>query len=106
MSKNKYWNGENYYKKQEAVSNANETIETVEEKPMEIETKRIFGVVTDCLCLNIRSGPSSDSQILSELQCLSEVEIDNNKSTEDWYHICNASGIEGYCMKKYIAIKN
>jgi hypothetical protein len=31
--------------------------------------------------------------------------IDEKESTEEFYKVCTAAGIEGFCMKKFIAIQ-
>ena len=35
----------------------------------------------------------------------SEVKVIAGEVHDDWYHVFTASGVEGFCMKKYIAIK-
>ncbi len=65
----------------------------------------IIGVVTDCLKLNIRKEPNKDSDVLVVVTCLDELKIDPDASTDDWYAVCTASGIEGFCMKKFVAVK-
>lgn len=66
----------------------------------------IKGVVTDCLKLNVRKNPNSASNVVCAIDCLTEVVIDEIESTEDFYKIYTVSGVEGFCMKKYIALKN
>lgn len=65
----------------------------------------INGVVTDCMRLNVRSEPSLDGRIVCAIDCLTEVIIYEDESAEDFYKICTVSGIEGFCMKKFIAIR-
>jgi uncharacterized protein YgiM (DUF1202 family) len=77
-----------------------EETETIEEAAKPETT----GVVTDCLKLNVREAPSTDAKILAEIQALSEVKVDLGESTDTFYKICNAAGIQGFCMKKYIAL--
>jgi uncharacterized protein YgiM (DUF1202 family) len=78
-----------------------EDTETVKETTK----SEITGVVTDCLKLNVREAPSTDAKVLSEIQALSEVKVDLDESTDTFYKICNAAGIQGFCMKKYIALR-
>lgn len=73
-------------------------------KPKE-EKKKILGVVTDCIKLNIRSKPEENAKILVKVPVLSELEIDRTKSTDKWYRVITESGISGFCMKKFVAIK-
>lgn len=69
-------------------------------KPVE----EIVGVVTDCLKLNIRKEPNKDSEVIVVASCLDELRIDYVTSTDDWYAVCTVSGIEGFCMKKFVAV--
>ncbi len=69
------------------------------------EHEKIIGVVTDCIRLNIRKETSITSEILAVVDCMSEVQVDTDKSTEEWLFVCTVSGIEGFAMKKYIALR-
>ena len=64
----------------------------------------ISGVVTDCVKLNVRKEPSPNAEVVAVIELLSEVAVDMDASSEGFYKICTAAGIEGYCMKKYIAL--
>lgn len=59
---------------------------------------RVFG----CTSLNVRKAPKTNATVICTINCHAEVEIDELESTDDFYKICTASGIEGYCMKKFI----
>lgn len=63
-----------------------------------------IGMVTDCKKLNVRKNPSADADIICELLKLAEVMISDSESTDEFYKINTDSGIEGFCMKKYIAV--
>lgn len=78
-----------------ALELVNETVETV---PVEI----VEGVVVNCAKLNVREHPSVDAEVVSVLNVQSEMQINVSKSTEEWFHVCTATGIEGYCMRKYV----
>lgn len=64
---------------------------------------KLYGTITDCLTLNVREFPDLESEVLGIVEVLSVVEI-----TEDvddvWCKICTGAGLEGYCMKEYIAV--
>ena len=62
----------------------------------------VTGVVAHCAKLNVRKSPVVNSEIVCVLDAMSELKIDVNKSTENWYYVCAANGAEGYCMKPYI----
>ena len=69
----------------------------VNDKPV-----RKIGYVSGCSKLNVRNAPRTTAGIICELACDTEVEIDEQKSTNDFYKIYTVSGIEGYCVKTYI----
>lgn len=62
----------------------------------------VKGVVVDCTRLNVRANPTTDADIVCVLDVHSEIEIDVNKSTDEWFYICTAAGMEGYCMRKFV----
>ena len=81
-------------------------VETFEEAtPVEETVKIYIGKVKDCDKLNVRVEPTADAKILCRLDKDSEVQIDKSASTRDFYKITTASGVNGYCMKKYISVK-
>jgi hypothetical protein len=63
------------------------------------------GVVTDCWMLNIREEPDSNAKIIGTLNQSSEIIVYEQESTDRYYKICTASGIEGFCMQNYITIQ-
>lgn len=85
----------------------NEMIEEVgtTSEPETQESELVLGVVTNCVRLNIREEPSISAPIITEVNALSELMIDLAASNEEWYSVCTEAGIEGFCMKKFVAIK-
>lgn len=92
-----------------------ETVEVeAEETPVQeaavepVETEKVQtlkqGVVTDCVKLNVREEPKAGAKVVCTIDFLTEVTVDVESSTDDFYCISTASGIEGYCMKDYISI--
>ena len=65
----------------------------------------LIGTVSGCSRLNVRFRPNSKSDIVCEIDNNTEVMIDESESTDDFYKVYIASGIEGYCMKKYIDVQ-
>lgn len=83
-----------------------ESDEIIIEEGLDMPKKNpVFGVVSNCKRLNIRKEPSKDSEILCDIIALTELEIDIDKSTDDWYKVFNADGIEGFCMKRFVELK-
>ena len=81
-------------------------IEEVSDQPVMIEpVAPKIGFVIDCAKLNVRSEPYIDSDIVCVIPGSTEVEVDEENSTDDFYKICTYSGVEGFCMKKFIQLK-
>lgn len=70
-------------------------LETVESKP-------VYGLVVNCDRLNVREAPNIDADVVCVIKALTEVEIDESESTDEFYKIYLSSGLEGYCMRKFI----
>ena len=83
----------------EATPEVKMVVETVDTVPM---PKTVEGVVTNCNKLNVRAEPSVDAEVLYVLDVMSEIKINVNKSDNEWFNVCTASGIEGYCMRKFV----
>ena len=64
-----------------------------------------IGFVTNCKKLNVREEPKKDSAIVCEVDYQTGLMIDENESTEEFYKVFTIAGIEGFCMKKFIAIR-
>ena len=73
--------------------------ETVETKSL---PETVSGMVVGCAKLNVRKEPNLFADIVCALNVQSEIEIDVEKSDKDWFYICTATGIEGYCMRKFV----
>lgn len=79
-----------------------ETPETTETEPTKPEA--IDGVV-NCTKLYVRSDATVDSEPVGIIDRGSEVFIYEDESTEEFYKVCAATGLEGYCMKKFISVQ-
>lgn len=66
--------------------------------------KEIAGIVTNCVRLNVRKEPYFDADILCTIDVSTNLIIDEEESTDEFYKICTSAGIEGYCVKTYITI--
>lgn len=65
----------------------------------------VTGVVTDCFKLNLREEANPNANVVAVIPALTEVVIEMEASTDSFYKVCTAAGIEGFCMRKYIAIR-
>lgn len=81
------------------ITKAAEVVPEPEEAPT------VIGTVVDCVRLRVRESASSNAEVICEIPKDSEVMVDENESTEEFYKVCTGSGAEGFCMKKFIALK-
>lgn len=78
-------------------------IELVEETVETVTTPEVVtGVIVDCRKLNVRAEANSTADVVCVLDVNSEVMIDVAESTNEWFRICTATGVDGYCMRKYV----
>lgn len=82
----------------------NDTPDTVTEV-VEENSKEVIGYVSGCEKLNLRKEASKDSSVVTILYKYAELQIDESKSTEEFYKVTTLAGIEGYCMKKFISVR-
>lgn len=94
----------NYYAT-EVDSEGNLELTDVTEK-IEESINSITGIVRDCKKLRVRNAPGLDSDVICEIEAGSIVEIDEVNSTEEFYKVCTETGIDGYCMKKFIKVES
>jgi uncharacterized protein YgiM (DUF1202 family) len=88
---------------EQAVINAGGEVMRAEEPIVEVETS--IGVVSECDKLNLREEANKNSKVLAILNRNTELVVSVEESTEDFYKVITSSGVEGYCMKKFITIK-
>lgn len=73
----------------------------------ELIVELLEGVVVGCNKLNIRKSPDINSEILCTVNNGDKVKVKKDNSPiqlKDFYNVCTVTGIEGYCMTKYIEI--
>lgn len=96
---------EELYEKIEEDKTAEEvTVTEEQQEETQNQPEPVYGVVHNCAKLNVRKQPSKDSEIVFVLNEGSEVSIDEENSTEEWYSITHVSGVEGFCMKQFVAM--
>lgn len=64
----------------------------------------VSGVVVNCSRLNVREHPDAASAVRYVIAGGSEIQVCVAHNYEDWCEVCTPSGVEGYCMKKYISM--
>lgn len=83
----------------DGISDTRLVNETVETKTL---PETVIGMVVGCAKLNVRAEANLFSDVVCILNSQSEIEINVDKSTKDWFYICTATGVEGYCLRKYV----
>ena len=78
------------------VALVEETVETV------TLPETVTGVVANCTKLNVRVAPVAGAEVTCVLDAKTEVEINLANSTDEWFSICTAAGVDGYCMRKFV----
>lgn len=53
----------------------------------------------------LRMEPAQGNNPISVLSRGEELLIDFTKSTDEWYSVCTAAGLEGYVMKKLLKVE-
>lgn len=64
----------------------------------------VTGTVVNCEKLRVRAKPSKDSNVLALIDVGDQVEINEKRSTEDFYSV-TVKEYTGYCMKDFIHVK-
>jgi hypothetical protein len=78
------------------VKMVTETVETI------TLPKSVTGEVANCYKLNIRVAPVANARIEAIVDAGAKLTINVNDSTDDWFKITTESGVNGYCMKKFV----
>lgn len=99
------------YDKTESVEQAETPIDEtlVDETPVETpiepaKSEPIEGIV-GCEKLYVRSDATVDSEPVGVINRDSKVFVYEDESTEEFYKVYTATGLEGYCMKKFISVQ-
>lgn len=82
------------------------SVETsIETEPIEPAKPEPVEGVVGCEKLNVRSDATIDSEPVGIINRGSKVFIYEDESTDEFYKVCTATGLEGYCMKKFISVQ-
>lgn len=84
--------------------------ESEDREPQDTETvpresaPKCVGIVKDCARLNVRREPSMESDVLVTVTLGDEIDVFQDKSDADWYAVCTAAGVEGFCMRNFVNV--
>lgn len=76
----------------------------VEKKPVVEETVQCFTGVINVSLLNIRVAPNIDSDVVTVVKEGTILEISDEESTDDFYKVYLANGVDGFCMKQFVTL--
>ena len=95
------------YDKTETVEQVENSIDeiSIETEPIEPAKPEPIEGTVNCEKLNVRSDATIDSEPVGIINRDSKVFIYEDESTEEFYKVCTATGLEGYCMKKFISVQ-
>lgn len=90
----------------EFVQQPAEVAPVVDEPVVDVapEPVAVEGVVEGCTQMYVRSEASTDSEPMGIIKAGTKVKIYEADSTRDFYSVCTETGLEGFCMKKFIAV--
>ena len=90
-------------KDEKTIEQIEEVVEPEEKTEEAVEVEAVVkGKVTDCIKLNVRRGALITSDVREVIEEGAIVEINEKRSTDDWYSVRTESGTKGFCMKEYI----
>lgn len=92
----------NYTKFSNHTDRDNSPVEPEEVEDI-VSEKVTEGIVIDCVKLNVRMAPKPDAEVICTIQCLDKVTIED--TVGNFYHVHTENGIEGYCVKQFIAVQ-
>lgn len=90
-------------KKTDTKPTIKEKLDTIQEATQPDLMKT--GTVTGAARLNVRSAPRPNAPVAEIIALNDIVKINTGETYKDFYAVVTASGIEGYCMKKFIKLK-
>lgn len=61
-------------------------------------------MIVNCLLVAVRKEPKVDAELVCELPSSTNLVVEDQSTSGKFYKICTPSGIEGYCLKKFISI--
>ena len=83
-----------------------EVVEKVEAPVERVKAEVVVeATVVGCTLLNVRAEAKADAEVVCIVKEGDVVHVTKKESTRDFYKVCTAAGIEGFCVKQYIKLK-
>lgn len=83
-------------------SEVKEKLDIIQEATQPNPTK--VGVVKDCIKLNVRHAARPNALVVTTIPLKAEVKVDASFEHKEFYKVVTETGVEGFCMKKYIKV--
>lgn len=96
------------YNKMSEKSAKETVVETapVTENSKQAKEEPVYGVVTNCTRLNVRSKPNIKANVVSIVEKETKFIINKKESTKEFYSVSSIDEkIKGFCMRDYITIE-
>jgi uncharacterized protein YgiM (DUF1202 family) len=87
------------------ISPVDEVAEIAVTEPTEEPTSTPKTGVVNCELLRMRKAANTKADVICTLPEGTEVQINENDSTNEFYAVTTSAGAEGFCMKQFITIK-
>ena len=81
-----------------------EVTEACDAEPKQ-QTETASAIVINCAKLNVREEPSPKAAVIGIIDASNEVVVYDSESFGNYYKVCTASGVEGYCIKDFLELK-
>lgn len=90
-------------KKTDTKPTIKEKMDTIQEATQPNMLKE--GSVKGAVRLNVRSAPRPNAPVAEIISLNDLVQVKTDEDHKDFYAVITNSGIEGFCMKKFIKLK-
>ena len=88
---------------EEEIAEVNESEEVTKEATKEADST-VVGYVSGCLKLNIREEGYLGANVVCVVPEKTALLIEVAESNDEWYKVYTETGMEGFCMKKYVTL--
>lgn len=83
----------------------NKTIGVPMNEKKDTAPNKKVGVVSNCRNLRVRKTPNKNSEVITYVSEGTKVEIDDTKTSDEFYKIRTSDDVVGYCMRNFITIQ-
>ena len=70
-----------------------------------MRTNEMLTGVSNSIRLHIHEEPHPKSLVICKVRYLTDLLIDLEESTEEYYKVFTATGVEGFCEKEFVTLR-